>query len=67
MTHHWSDPSAYNILFTTNLIDFDHVHYGKISGLKFRKLNQQEANTMAGHSKWANIKHKKAATDAKRG
>ncbi len=23
-------------------------------------------NTMAGHSKWANIKHKKAATDAKR-
>ncbi|MDE1981468.1 MAG: YebC/PmpR family DNA-binding transcriptional regulator, partial [Betaproteobacteria bacterium] len=22
---------------------------------------------MAGHSKWANIKHKKAATDAKRG
>jgi YebC/PmpR family DNA-binding regulatory protein len=23
--------------------------------------------TMAGHSKWANIKHKKAATDAKRG
>jgi YebC/PmpR family DNA-binding regulatory protein len=24
-------------------------------------------STMAGHSKWANIKHKKAATDAKRG
>jgi YebC/PmpR family DNA-binding regulatory protein len=24
-------------------------------------------NHMAGHSKWANIKHKKAATDAKRG
>jgi YebC/PmpR family DNA-binding regulatory protein len=24
-------------------------------------------NSMAGHSKWANIKHKKAATDAKRG
>src|SRR5438270_12095428 len=23
--------------------------------------------TMAGHSKWANIKHRKAATDAKRG
>ena len=22
---------------------------------------------MAGHSKWANIKHKKAAADAKRG
>jgi len=22
---------------------------------------------MSGHSKWANIKHKKAATDAKRG
>ena len=22
---------------------------------------------MAGHSKWANIKHRKAATDAKRG
>ena len=22
---------------------------------------------MAGHSKWANIKHKKAVTDAKRG
>jgi YebC/PmpR family DNA-binding regulatory protein len=26
-----------------------------------------ERNAMAGHSKWANIKHKKAATDAKRG
>jgi YebC/PmpR family DNA-binding regulatory protein len=26
-----------------------------------------EQNVMAGHSKWANIKHKKAATDAKRG
>jgi YebC/PmpR family DNA-binding regulatory protein len=26
-----------------------------------------ERNTMAGHSKWANIKHKKAASDAKRG
>ena len=25
------------------------------------------ANAMAGHSKWANIKHKKAAQDAKRG
>src|SRR4249920_1792297 len=24
-------------------------------------------SVMAGHSKWANIKHKKAATDAKRG
>ena len=27
----------------------------------------QERFAMAGHSKWANIKHKKAATDAKRG
>lgn len=27
----------------------------------------QERFIMAGHSKWANIKHKKAATDAKRG
>ncbi len=26
-----------------------------------------ESSLMAGHSKWANIKHKKAATDAKRG
>ncbi|MDB5862033.1 MAG: YebC/PmpR family DNA-binding transcriptional regulator [Ramlibacter sp.] len=26
-----------------------------------------EKSVMAGHSKWANIKHKKAATDAKRG
>src|SRR5438270_6499763 len=26
-----------------------------------------ESPTMAGHSKWANIKHKKAAADAKRG
>jgi YebC/PmpR family DNA-binding regulatory protein len=26
-----------------------------------------EASTMSGHSKWATIKHKKAATDAKRG
>jgi YebC/PmpR family DNA-binding regulatory protein len=28
---------------------------------------QQDEESMAGHSKWANIKHKKAATDAKRG
>ena len=28
---------------------------------------QRKGPTMAGHSKWANIKHKKAATDAKRG
>ena len=28
--------------------------------------NRQE-NVMAGHSKWANIKHKKAANDKKRG
>lgn len=27
----------------------------------------RSTNRMAGHSKWANIKHKKAATDAKRG
>ena len=31
----------------------------------FKNLNPKDA--MAGHSKWANIKHKKAATDAKRG
>jgi YebC/PmpR family DNA-binding regulatory protein len=30
-------------------------------------INPQERFIMAGHSKWANIKHKKAATDAKRG
>jgi YebC/PmpR family DNA-binding regulatory protein len=32
-----------------------------------RSINLQERIIMAGHSKWANIKHKKAATDAKRG
>lgn len=33
-----------------------------------RPDNHSERTThMAGHSKWANIKHKKAATDAKRG
>src|SRR5271166_1310812 len=31
------------------------------------QLISQEAITMSGHSKWATIKHKKAATDAKRG
>src|SRR5580698_2743523 len=30
-------------------------------------LVSQEAIHMSGHSKWATIKHKKAATDAKRG
>ena len=35
-----------------------------IRGIReFRRI----ARAMAGHSKWANIKHKKAATDAKRG
>jgi YebC/PmpR family DNA-binding regulatory protein len=28
---------------------------------------KEKVENMAGHSKWANIKHKKAATDAKRG
>ncbi|MDB5776957.1 MAG: hypothetical protein JWP38_3090 [Herbaspirillum sp.] len=32
-----------------------------------RPITLQERFNMAGHSKWANIKHKKAATDAKRG
>src|ERR1700688_4906663 len=31
------------------------------------QLVSQEAIIMSGHSKWATIKHKKAATDAKRG
>jgi YebC/PmpR family DNA-binding regulatory protein len=31
------------------------------------RFNGTSGTTMAGHSKWANIKHKKAATDAKRG
>jgi len=31
------------------------------------QLVSQEAVNMSGHSKWATIKHKKAATDAKRG
>src|SRR5438067_13813113 len=31
------------------------------------EIPSEESRTMAGHSKWANIKHKKAATDAKRG
>jgi len=30
-------------------------------------INRSGIHTMAGHSKWANIKHKKAITDAKRG
>jgi YebC/PmpR family DNA-binding regulatory protein len=31
------------------------------------RKNDSKRKFMAGHSKWANIKHKKAATDAKRG
>ncbi|MEO8171170.1 MAG: hypothetical protein ABI575_09960, partial [Oxalobacteraceae bacterium] len=34
------------------------IHYSQLA---------LERYAMAGHSKWANIKHKKAATDAKRG
>ncbi len=34
--------------------------------LKFAQFNRWNAENMAGHSKWANIKHKKAATDKKR-
>jgi YebC/PmpR family DNA-binding regulatory protein len=46
--------------------------YGKIADLiQYLQhticIQFQERVTMAGHSKWANIKHKKAATDAKRG
>jgi len=31
------------------------------------KIRAEEVNTMSGHSKWASIKHKKGAVDAKRG
>jgi YebC/PmpR family DNA-binding regulatory protein len=52
--------------------DFKSGQYGKIAGLiQYLQhticIQFQERVTMAGHSKWANIKHKKAATDAKRG
>src|SRR4029078_10648684 len=40
------------------------AHYNLIAGSFFPAPPER---TMAGHSKWANIKHKKAATDAKRG
>src|ERR1700739_2393981 len=33
----------------------------------YHRLTAEGRSNMAGHSKWANIKHKKAATDAKRG
>jgi YebC/PmpR family DNA-binding regulatory protein len=56
--------------------DFKSGQYGKIAAStnheiinesqSFR-IQFQERLIMAGHSKWANIKHKKAATDAKRG
>jgi YebC/PmpR family DNA-binding regulatory protein len=39
-------------------------------GIRFSRRNSEisiEAIIMSGHSKWATIKHKKAATDAKRG
>ena len=35
--------------------------------LEFNGCEYRDSEGMAGHSKWANIKHKKAATDAKRG
>jgi YebC/PmpR family DNA-binding regulatory protein len=45
------------------MIEADHIHR-----CGARPSNYSERTThMAGHSKWANIKHKKAATDAKRG
>jgi YebC/PmpR family DNA-binding regulatory protein len=40
------------------------THYNLIERLVFSASPEL---AMAGHSKWANIKHKKAATDAKRG
>jgi YebC/PmpR family DNA-binding regulatory protein len=47
------------------------AHYcgnqGDRSATSLPHVHFQERFVMAGHSKWANIKHKKAATDAKRG
>src|ERR1700692_3354380 len=39
----------------------------KDAGAKVHELQIDRGNLMSGHSKWATIKHKKAATDAKRG
>jgi YebC/PmpR family DNA-binding regulatory protein len=59
--------------FNSVLPDFKSGQYGKIAN-QIQYLQRttsaipiQERVAMAGHSKWANIKHKKAATDAKRG
>jgi YebC/PmpR family DNA-binding regulatory protein len=41
--------------------------YAPERGARPSLVHFQERFAMAGHSKWANIKHKKAATDAKRG
>jgi YebC/PmpR family DNA-binding regulatory protein len=35
--------------------------------IQFAKFKDLEGSIMSGHSKWATIKHKKGATDAKRG
>jgi YebC/PmpR family DNA-binding regulatory protein len=51
------------------LLSFKSGQYGKIADQiqTPSAISIRERIAMAGHSKWANIKHKKAATDAKRG
>ncbi len=45
--------------------DPESAQYGRRPGS--HKFNEGEGITMSGHSKWATIKHKKGALDAKRG
>ena len=43
------------------------LHKELIMARKKRRKNNKKERKMSGHSKWASIKHKKAATDSKRG
>jgi YebC/PmpR family DNA-binding regulatory protein len=44
-----------------------HAHATRTRARETRTLTRNEKRAMAGHSKWAQIKRKKAANDAKRG
>jgi YebC/PmpR family DNA-binding regulatory protein len=43
------------------------AHTANLQMLKFAILSATRKNNMAGHSKWANIQHRKGRQDAKRG
>src|SRR5271170_3568396 len=62
MCGHVEWAQAFACLFPVLLLDYR----GKSEGIAPAILSAK-GSSMSGHSKWATIKHKKAATDARRG